>query len=271
MSGTLPCRRWPRVPAAIALFLSMYAAQPHTASGATSDIDALLDRAAKHADLFMQQFSDVKCNERVQQVKFNKEQKPELTREMDYDFLLMLQSAGTDIYVEESRLALGAEKSSKLPLVVTNGFSTLLLIFHSAYQPSFEFSPLGEEALAGRTRVRVHFRHVRGRRSPSVLLLRGREFPLSLEGTAWLDPETGAVARMVVGLAEPMEDIGLVKLQSEVEYAQTTFTADKDVFWLPRMAVIDVETRRQRWRNVHRFTEYKRFSVSATSSVGQNP
>jgi hypothetical protein len=33
------------------------------------------------------------------------------------------------------------------------------------------------------------------------------------------------------------------------------------------VATIDVETPKQHWRNIHRFTEYKRFSVSTAAAV----
>jgi hypothetical protein len=238
----------------------------------TPDLQNLLGLAAKQAEIFVGQFSDVKCTERVQQVKYGKGERIESNEEITYDYLLMLQTAGGDIRLEESRLA-AAERSQgrKASLLVTNGFSTLLLIFHPVYQSSFVFDWVGEEQLAGATRIRIHFRHVAGTRSPTVLLLRGREYPLLLEGTAWLDPQTGAVARMVAGLATSMEDIGLKALRSDVEYFRVAFQADRRPFWLPRTAVIDLETMRQHWRNSHRFTDYKLFSVSATANVGETP
>ncbi len=238
----------------------------------TLPLDDLLARAAHHAEIFLAQFSDVKCNERVQQVKFGKGEKIETTEEALFDYLLMLDASGGDIRLEESRLAT-AEKSSgrKASLLVTNGFSTLLLIFHPAYQPSFVFDALEEDRLDGAPLLRVHFRHLPGTRSPAVLLVRGREFPLDLEGTAWLDARSGAVVRMKVGLASSLEDIGLRAFRSEVDYAPVNFTSEKNAYWLPRSAVIEVETPRQHWRNTHRFTDYKLFSVSATSSIGQTP
>jgi hypothetical protein len=33
-------------------------------------------------------------------------------------------------------------------------------------------------------------------------------------------------------------------------------------YWMPISAVIDVETMRRHWRNVHRFTGYKRFCAT---------
>jgi hypothetical protein len=49
-------------------------------------------------------------------------------------------------------------------------------------------------------------------RSTAVLLLRGREYPLDLEGLAWFDPQSGAIAKISAGLETSMEDVGLREL-----------------------------------------------------------
>ncbi|MBI1740861.1 MAG: hypothetical protein HYR57_08290, partial [Candidatus Koribacter versatilis] len=214
----------------------------------------------------------VKCTERVLQAKLGKNGQVEQKEESVFDYLLMLQPGGGEIVLEESRFAVNAagHKSSR-PLMVTNGFSTMLLVFHPIYQASFEFTLLEDEILDGKRHARIHFRHIPGARSPAVLLLRGREYPLDLEGTAWLDDETGAVARLQVGLPSGMEDVGLRALNSEIRYASVAFAASSQNYWLPASATIEVETPRQHWRNVHRFTDYKLFSVSATSTIKGQP
>ncbi|HWQ03044.1 MAG TPA: hypothetical protein VNL38_01060 [Candidatus Nitrosotenuis sp.] len=244
----------------------------YSAPDEKANLADLLARAAQNAKLFVEHFSSVKCTERVQQTKLGAKERIEAQEDSTFDYLLLLDVTGGDIRLEESRLLL-QEKSParKSSLLVTNGFSTLLLIFHPVYQPSFEFALEAAEAPAAESRVRVHFRHLPGTRSPAVLFLRGREFPLSLEGTAWLDPQTGDVTRIEAGLAGSMEDIGLVKFQSDVAYARIHFQSEPRPYWLPSSAVIEVHTPRQRWRNSHQFTDYKLFSVSATSSVGQTP
>ena len=49
-------------------------------------------------------------------------------------------------------------------------------------------------------------------RSTAVLLLRGREYPLDLEGLAWFDPQSGALTKISAGLETSMEDVGLREL-----------------------------------------------------------
>jgi hypothetical protein len=104
-----------------------------------------------------------------------------------------------------------------------------------------------------------------------ALVLRGREYPLDLAGTAWIDPSSGAIAKITAGLENGLPDLGLQELQSEVEFAPVSFRNVAEASWFPVVATIDVETPKQHWRNVHRFTDYKRFSVSTEEAVSNKP
>ena len=254
-------------------FLCLFAVFLAADAGASGpSLDVVLDRTAQHAAHFVRQLPDVKCTERVVQAKLGKSEKTEYQEESTFDFLLMPQVRNGEIAVEESRLALVEPQHRKnLPLLVTNGFSTLMLIFHPIYRASFEFEPWPDERLEGRLVTRVHFRHVRGKRTPSALILRGREYPLRLEGDAWIDPESGAILQLSVGLLASIEDVGLRAFHADVSYRPMSFSAAPQPYWLPVTATIEVETPRQRWRNVHSFTDYKLFSVSSSSTIQSHP
>lgn len=147
-------------------------------------VEQMLDRTGSFVVKFLDDFSNMKCTELVSQTKLGKGGKVEYAENSTYDYLVMTQSPNGDLTLVESRLA-GKQPNHKrnLPLLVTDGFSTLLLIFHPSYQMSFEFVPMGNETVDGKLYAKVHFRHVRGTRSTAALLLRGREYPLESRGT----------------------------------------------------------------------------------------
>jgi hypothetical protein len=58
-----------------------------------------------------------------------------------------------------------------------------------------------------------------------------------------------------------MEEIGLLNLQADVNYAAVQFSGVASEFCLPETATINAATKRQTWRNVHRFANYRRFDV----------
>lgn len=247
-------------PALLFLLAAAPASLPSTAE--------TLARAAKAAEKFWDQFSAVTCTEAVTQARLNQHGKPSYEVESAYDYLIMLQISGADFVVEESRVPVKAARDTRTaPLLVTNGFSTLMLIFHPFFQGGYEYGNPEPERLDGRDVLRIRFQQAKGGRSPSVLKLRQREYPLEWSGSAWLDAASGAIVRIEAGLKAGMEDIGLKTLNAAVDYSPMHFTEDAEVHWLPVEARVEAETMRQHWRNVHRFSNYKHFSVNATEQV----
>lgn len=232
----------------------------------------LLARAGKHVEAFWSQLEEVVCSEQVSQSKIGQKGKVLYHQESVFDYLIMPQKDAENLSLIESRQMQKQNGNAKnLPLLITNGFSTLELIFHPYYQGSFEYSLLPAEPLNGKNMVRARFRHVRGTRSPSVLRLRGRDYPLDMEGTAWIDPDSGAIARIEAGLVAPMDDVGLRILHCDVRYSPIRFRSADEAYWLPVSAEIEAETPKQHWRNIHQFTKYKRFSVTTKVDMEHQP
>lgn len=246
-------------------------ATAHWCAAAGSDLDKLLERAGKQSEVFLEQFSQSKCTEQIVQEKIAGEGKIEYRLQSTYDYLVILTNAGGELSLDESRLPVqGTEVQKKnIPLLVSNGFATLFLVFHPYYSGAFRFTDLGQEVIYGRSLRKIKFEHIRGLRTPAALALRGREYPLDLVGTAWLEPQTGSVARISAGVEQGLEDIGMKWLRSDVNFLPITFKESNETIWFPAQAQIEVETPRQHWRNLHRFTDYKRFSVSTEEKVAE--
>ncbi|MFI5102893.1 MAG: hypothetical protein ACHP9V_05935 [Terriglobales bacterium] len=239
-------------------------------SSATSKLPDLLQRMGEQMSEYLDRFSDVRCAERVVQEKFrNGKDKIDLKEESTYDYLVMLSNTGGELNLSESRLPVHEAKADKKnrSMLVSNGFATLFLVFHPLYSNSFEFSTLGEEVVNGHRLTKVAFRHIRGTRTPAAMALRGREYPLELSGTAWIDTDTSAIARISAGIDNTMVDVGLNTLQTDVEFAPVPFHDPEKTYWFPSRAVVEVETPRQHWRNTHEFTHYQRFSVNTEEQV----
>jgi hypothetical protein len=231
-------------------------------------LENMLALTAKSVERFWQQFSTVNCTEVVTQVKLGKEGKVVYRHDSTFDYLVLLNLQADDLSVEESRILQKEEgKSANLPLLMTSGFSTMLLIFHPYYQGSFEYLRLDDEIAGGRRLVRISFRHLHGTRSTSALRLRDRDYPLDLEGTAWINPDNWAIEKVDAHLSSPMEDLNLRSLKAAVQYAPQRFPSADQAEWLPVEASIDIETTRQHWRNIHRFHGYRLFTVKSESVV----
>jgi hypothetical protein len=67
-----------------------------------------------------------------------------------------------------------------------------------------------------------------------------------------------------------MQDVGLRSLSTDVEYAPVRLPGWKQAYRFPSQATIEVASLRQHWRNVHRFTDYKRFLVGTEETVAKD-
>ena len=250
------------------LFLLLLAILPASGADLPTTNRDLLRRTAKSVESFWDEIQAVNCVETVDQQKLSPNGKPMVRQQTDFDYLAILQLTGNDLIVDESRTMVRAPKSeNKLPMLITNGFSTFALIFHPFYQGAYEFSAPENAVLDGKDVWKIQFRHVHGARSPSVLKLRQREYPVEWQGTAWIEPASGAVVRISAALMGSMEDMGLKSMTADVRYTHFDFKGE-GTHWLPSAAVIEVETPHQHWRNTHTFNNYKRFSVDVKSEVG---
>jgi len=239
------------------------------ASPEAQKLTDLLARTAAQTAVFLDQFSDVKCTEQVRQEKLGKDDKVELKEDSTYDYLVILTNAGGELNLSESRIPVKQAKRDRrnTSMLLSNGFATLFLIFHPYYAAAFKFTLAGEDSFAGRTLQKVTFQHITGMKSPAALALRGREYPLELSGTAWIDAETGSIAKLEAGIADTLQDVGLKSLDSEIDFSPVSFSDSKQVYWFPTQARVEVETPKQHWRNLHQFTSYKKFSVTTEEQV----
>lgn len=234
-------------------------------------LNELLARATNQTSGFLDQFSDVKCTEQVRQEKLGKDNKVEIKEDSTYDYLLILSNAGGELNLSESRIPVHEAKRDRknTSMLLSNGFSTLFLVFHPYYADAFRFHLDGQETIDGRILEKVVFQHVPGMKSPAALALRGREYPLELSGTAWIESQSGSIARIEAEIGDSLADVGLKSLNSEIDFAPVPFGDSKVVYWFPMQARIEVETPRQHWRNLHQFSAYKKFSVSTEEQVIQ--
>ncbi len=259
-----------RLRAALALAVLLVRLEP-PAAAQNNDFQKLLDRTGREVVAFLDAVSDVRCTEQVTQQKLNAKGHQEYSESGTYDYLVLLSGGSDELQLNESRLATGTQRPAKnVSLLLSNGFSMLFLIFHPYYRSSFRFDPEPDATINGQRYLRVHFSHVEGARTPAALAVRGREYPLDLEGTAWIDPASGAVARIETGLQRAMSDVGLRLLRAEIAYAPFRLPGWEREYRFPVEADVEVETLRQHWRNVHRFTKYQRFMVDTQESVSKD-
>ncbi len=259
--------RLPDFPATARLRLFALAAiaciAPSASFGQQTSASGFTLEAQKEVVRYVAQLGNLHCKETVTQEKLSPTGHVQITEHSTYDYLVMMDGDGDDFSLNESRLETKAAPHKPLPMLVTNGFSTLLLIFHPYYNGAFDFQPGAEDTIDGVPALTVHFKHIHGSRTLAALALRSREYPLDLEGTAWLDKITGQVLQIDAALEEDMSDVGLRSLKVHVEYRPIHLGVNTGTLTLPVLATVEVTTPRQHWRNSHAFMDYKVFGAEA--------
>jgi hypothetical protein len=254
-------------------------AQPGAVSGTTNLVtaiapamDALL-LARRSVESFFEQSSNVVCTETVSQLVLGKNGKPDYREDSRFVYQLQASTNSGSLKLNESReTRKAAFRDAARTLLITNGFTSMLLIVHPNYESSYIFERVGEESVDGKSLVKISFKPVPGGSSPAAFQLRGQNFPLPLSGTLWIDPQNGAITKLIAAVDSSLSDLGLQGMRSEIHYATVQFHNPEESYWMPVSATIDVETPRQLWRNVHRFTAYKRFTATIhIEDIGEKP
>ncbi len=241
---------------------ALLVALPFWANGQSTTNDPI-GRAQKQITAYLAQLADLHCTETVTQEKLGENGHVEHSARAQFDYLIMMSGNGDEFQLNESRIesATTRDKQSQLPLLVTNGISTVLLVFHPYYRDGFEFSVQPDEVIDGKAAIPIHFTHIPGRRTPAALALRGRTYPLELQGTAWLDRASGNVVKVEANLLHDMSDVGLRSLDLHVDYKPVSLRGVATPLVLPTLAEVDVSTPKQHWRNTHVFDRYQTFST----------
>jgi Na+-transporting methylmalonyl-CoA/oxaloacetate decarboxylase gamma subunit len=225
--------------------------------------------AEKQITGMLTELADVHCTETVIQEKLSESGHVEASAREQFDYLIMISGHEDDFQLSESRIENPGWRHKLLstPMLMTNGMATVLLVFHPYYRDGFNFTTLPAEAIDGKPAIPIHFVHIPGRRTPAALALRGREYPLDLQGTAWLDEASGKIVKVDASLVHDMSDVGLRSLNIHVEYKTTRLGSNPAQIVLPALAVVDVASLHQHWRNTHYFGNFRSFSAN----VEQDP
>ena len=145
------------------------------------------ERARQSIDKFFEQATNVVCTENVSQGVVGKNGKVDYREDSVFDYQLQASPSSGSVKLVESRdTRKSAFRDSSRTLLITNGFTAMLLIMHPSYESSYTFDSAGQESVDGVTYDKIVFKSVAGAASPAALQLRGHNYPLPLSGTIWI-------------------------------------------------------------------------------------
>jgi hypothetical protein len=89
---------------------------------------------------------------------------------------------------------------------------------------------------------------------------------LLYQGLVWIDAQTYQVLRMKSDLLAPRTDIWLDRQTTDIEFQEVRFS-DERTLWLPREVRVEAAYLHMMYRNRHRYSDYKRFTVDSKDEI----
>lgn len=249
---------------AIAVLVASAVAAPRPACAQISQgVEPLLSKTQALVEQFVTRFALLRYEEDIVQQKLKDDEKVEYSRETVFDSIMRTNFDDGYLHVDEQRLTEKVPaKVDARPLMSTDGFSTLAMIFHPYYAGSFTFTREDDDAVNGKLLARIRFVHIVGKSSPILYQVINSDRPLELSGIAWIDAVTGEIYRIEANTGSALNDMGLKEIRAQIVYGPTKLQDESAPQWLPVSATIDLETPRQHWRNIHHFQDYRKYRVA---------
>jgi hypothetical protein len=155
--------------------------------------------------------------------------------------------------------------------LVTSGFALICMQFSPSHQWDSRFRYLGEQKIDGRQTYVLAYAQIPGQATPTITLSgpQGKSFEMLTQGVAWVDEENFHVVRIRTDLLASQRGSGLEKQTTKVDFGEVHFEDIATPLWLPRDVNVDVKLGKTserfvelEFKNVHRYTDYRRYRVS---------
>jgi hypothetical protein len=164
---------------------------------------------------------------------------------------------------EDGRSA--ARNGLKQGLMLTSGFASSQSHFHFANHGAAEFRYLGTQTLDGREVYVVAFaQKPETAKMVTRFVMENRSALALIQGFARIDAEAFRIRRLNTYLLNPLPDIRLLKLTTEIQFQDFPFEGKAEPLRLPAQVDILVDWRGRTLHNRHDYSDYRLFSVEST-------
>jgi thiol-disulfide isomerase/thioredoxin len=231
------------------------------------ELGFLLEKIGKNVSAFFGNLPNTLSKERIRQERLRADGRISSHVEQDVEYLLFLQKGGTVMKWREERTDNKGKlvRLKRLPVesFLTSGFALYCVLFFPDYQRASRFRYLGRQS----SEPYAHL--ISFAQRPEIGLIAG-EFQMQgvsvtiwSQGLVWVDPKTYQITRMRIDLLEPKPEAGLTRQTTKISYGEYQFSAQGISLWLPREVAVTIEYGAKVYRNTHRYSDYRLFTVES--------
>ncbi len=240
----------------------------------------LLAAVGRNVAVQFQNFQSTISLERIRQEQLRRNGKISASRSGEYRYLCLVSShrsiLGFTEYRRNVRRGGGLPRGLERGYMLTSGFAAAALVFHPAYQPQSKFRYLGRQIVDGRETYVIAFaQEPLKAKLMGAFNLGNHRVLIFDQGLAWVDARSDEIVRLRTDLLKPLRQVRLWEITTQIDYRDVRFTRLGRTFPLPKKVVVTVHWNGKRFRNVHRYSDFKLYNVAVSQKIKlskmQNP
>lgn len=139
-------------------------------------------------------------------------------------------------------------------------FAFIPIYLHPDYQDDNDYNYLGLQKVDGHQCLVIAFAETAATPHLSVKLTDGPfSYKVYLQGLVWIDSSSFQIIRIYTELLPDAVLKGIKQQTTEVTFAGIHFKGIEVALWLPREVVVNTDWAGKKYRNYHRYSDYKLF------------
>jgi VWFA-related protein len=237
-------------------------------------LPVILQKMGQSVDNFMRDIGDLMAHEDVTQEKLNEKGGIRAKQRVQDNYLILHHGyewgASAEYRMDEKGNRLGPVGLEK-GYLVTAGHALSCVSFSTVMQAQSKFRYLGEQKIGSRETYVLGFAQRPGEATFLVTMrgTGGADVDMLTQGILWVDKNSLQIIRMRSDLLAPHNEIRLDQLTTEVTFGEVQLQDVPNPLWLPSEVEVYIDINKQKFRNVHHYTNYRRYRVSVKIGAPQ--
>ena len=232
------------------------------------ELPMILQKMGQSMDDFVRDIGDLIAHEDVTQQQLTAREKVKAKEQVKDNYLILPHGyewgASAEYRMDDKGNRLGAIGLEQ-GYLVTSGYALSCISFSTVAQSQSRFRYLGEQKMDSRETYVLAFAQLPGEATFTTLMkgTGAKEVDMLTQGILWVDKNGFQIIHMRSDLLAPNTEIRLDQLTTDVTFSAVQLQDVPNPLWLPSEVDVYIEIRDQKFRNVHHYTNYRRYRVSA--------
>jgi VWFA-related protein len=226
----------------------------------------ILQKMGGSEDDFVRDVGDLIAHEYVTQEKVNAKGDVKAKASFQDDYLILHHGnewgANAEYRMNKKGKRLGPVGLER-GFLVTSGWALSCIAFSTAVQSQSKFRYLGEDKIGSLETYVLGFAQQPGTTFMTTMALdEGLAVDMLTQGILWVDKNSFQIIRMRTDILGQRNEIILDQLTTEVTFAGVQLHDVPNPLWLPSDVDVYIGIKKQKFRNVHHYTNYQRYRAA---------